>query len=236
MKNAILLAGGKGTRLQPITHAINKSLINVNGKAIIDFPLASLKQLGVENVCIILGGDHFEQVVNYLQDGERYGMSFNYVFQGEPKGISQAINLCKRFVADEERFAVILGDNLYEKPIKLKENFSGAQIILNSHKELNRFGVASILNDKIIKLVEKPKSIDFTMSNYAISGAYLFDQDFFRYFTGSKPSARGEFEILDIIQAYHNEDKLSFSIYDSLWADAGTHESIIELNNYFYNI
>ena len=236
MKNGIILAGGKGTRLLPFSQAINKGLLNINGKAVIDYPLNTLKQLGVSNVSIILGGDHFEQIVNYLQDGDRYGMNFNYVYQGEPKGISQAINICKRFVADEKQFAVILGDNLYEKPFNLRSDFDGAQIILNTHKELTRFGVASILNDKITKLVEKPKNIDYTVDNYAISGAYVFDQDFFKYFEKSKPSARGEFEILDIIQAYHNDDKLSFSIYDALWADAGTHESIIELNNYFYNL
>lgn len=236
MKNGIILLGGQGTRLQPFTHAINKSLLNVNGKCVVDYPLETLKNLGVENVSVILGGDHFNQIINYLQDGQRYNMNFNYIYQGEPKGISQAINLCRRYVADEEEFVVILGDNLFENKISFSiDNLKCAQIVLNEHSEIHRFGCASINNNgDIVSIIEKPKIVDNTLNNYAITGCYLFNQKFFKYFSQTKPSQRGEWEITDIIQAYQNDGKLLYTIPGGEWLDAGTHDSLIYANNFFY--
>jgi len=235
-KHGIILAGGQGTRLLPFTQAINKSLLNVNGKAVIDYPINTLKQMGVENVSIILGGDHFEQVVNYLQDGSRYEMNFNYVFQGAPKGIAQAINLCKNYVT-QDQFAVILGDNIYENPIDFGSNWDGmnAKIVLHKHPEIKRFGVASLKDNKIIKIEEKPKTIDESYDNLAITGCYLFSHWFFEFFKDMKPSARGEYEITDIIERYNKEEALQHTLSDGLWADAGTHESISFLNDFFYS-
>jgi glucose-1-phosphate thymidylyltransferase len=193
IKHAVILAGGHGTRLYPLTKAINKSLLSINGKAIIDYPINTLKQIGIENVSIILGGSHHEQVVNYIEDGERYGMNFNYLFQGAPKGISQGINLAKNFVGSNQ-FVVILGDNLYEDPV-LFDTERGAQIALYAHPELERFGVASLINDEIINIEEKPKIIPSNSDNYAITGCYLFDNLFFDFFKETKPSKRGEFLI-----------------------------------------
>jgi glucose-1-phosphate thymidylyltransferase len=101
MKNAIILSGGHGTRLAPLTHVVNKQLLGVNGKFVIDYPINTLKQMGVENCTVVLGSTHFSQVVDHLQDGRNHGMNFNYVFQGEPKGIAHAVNLCHRFVKDD---------------------------------------------------------------------------------------------------------------------------------------
>lgn len=240
IKNGIILAGGTGSRLFPLTHVVNKHLLSLDGKFIIDYPINTLKNMGCENITIILGGAHFSQVVGYLQDGSRYGVNFNYVYQGEPKGIAHAINLCKRQVMDEDVFAVCLGDNIFENKIDFgpKENepiADSAKIALVKHKELNRFGVASIKDSIIVNIEEKPKSINNDFDNYAITGCYLFNNKYFEYFNSIQPSARGEYEITDILKLYKNENKLKWSIVDGLWSDAGTHESINFVNNYFYN-
>src|ERR1700722_4354630 len=117
MKNGIILSGGNGTRLAPLTHVVNKHLLGVNGKFIIDYPINTLKRMGVENLTVIMGGSHFSQVVDHLKDGSVSGMKCNYVYQGDAAGIAQAINLCQRHVADEEEFAVILGDNIFDQEV-----------------------------------------------------------------------------------------------------------------------
>jgi glucose-1-phosphate thymidylyltransferase len=241
MRNGIILAGGTGSRLMPLTQVVNKHLLGVNGKFIIDYPIQSLKNMGCEDVTVILGGDHYPQVIGYLGDGSRYGLNFNYVYQAKPAGIAQAINLCKRFVYDDVDFSVILGDNIFENNIQWsnynwKQN-TRAQILLSRHFDLKRFGVASLEDgtSDIVKIEEKPKVLDTTYENFAISGCYLFTPQYFEYFKQIKPSARGEYEITDIIRLYLRDNKLSYSMIDGLWSDAGTHESIAYVNNYFYN-
>lgn len=257
MDQGIILAGGTGSRLSPLTQVVNKHLLGINGKFIIDYPLNTLKEMGIENVTVILGGAHFSQIVGYLQDGSRYGMNFNYVYQGEPKGIAHAISLCKKQVGDKS-FAVILGDNVYENPIKwsqennidlskksitsfymnsllnLMQHKDKAQVVLHEHPELHRFGVASIKDNKIVKIEEKPNEIDTQLSNYAITGCYKFTPEYFSYFEQIKPSARNEYEITDIINLYNKNNKLSWTFSNGLWSDAGTHSSINYINNYFY--
>jgi glucose-1-phosphate thymidylyltransferase len=238
-KNGIILAGGTGSRLAPLTSVVNKHLLDLNGKFIIDYPIDTLKQLGCQDVTVILGGNHFSQVVGYLGDGSRYGMNFNYVYQPEPKGIAHAISLCERFVRDDVDFSVILGDNVFEKAPRWNnpnwKTHPRAQIMLANHPSLTRFGVASIDdNNKIVKIEEKPKSLDPQFTNMAISGCYLFTPVFFEYFKELKPSARGEYEITDIIRKYLEADNLHYSMVNGLWSDAGTHESISYVNHFFY--
>jgi glucose-1-phosphate thymidylyltransferase len=239
MKNGIILAGGTGSRLMPLTQVVNKHLLGVNGKFIIDYPLDTLKKMGCQDVTVILGGNHYSQVTGYLGDGSRYGMNFNYVYQSEPKGIAHAINLCKRYVYDDSDFSVILGDNIFENvPRWNNPNYKTnprAQSLLAHHRDLKRFGVCSIDTDgKIAKIEEKPTSIDPNYKNLAMSGCYCFTNQFFEYFERLKPSARGEYEITDIVRHYLADDNLSYSVLDGLWSDAGTHESIAFVNNYFY--
>jgi glucose-1-phosphate thymidylyltransferase len=239
MRNGIILAGGTGSRLLPLTQVVNKHLLGVNGKFIIDYPINTLKQMGCQDVCVVLGGAHYSQIVGYLGDGSRYGLNFNYVYQGEPKGIAHGISLCKRFVYDDSDFSVILGDNIFENPVrwnnpKWKTN-PRAQILLAEHHELKRFGVASLdQKGEIVNIQEKPKELDPNYTNYAISGCYLFTPQFFEFFEGLVPSARGEYEITDIIRMYQYEHNLSYTKVSGLWSDAGTHESIAFVNNYFY--
>lgn len=239
-RNGIILAGGTGSRLYPLTHVVNKHLLGVNGKFILDYPLDTLKQMGVENVTIIMGGNHFSQVVDHCQDGRNYGMNFNYVYQGEAKGIAHAINLCKKYVLDDADFSVILGDNIYENPIKWNNpsyySNPRAQIVLSDHPELQRFGVASVDDaGKIIKIEEKPKILDPNYKNLAVTGCYLFTLEYFEFFKELQPSARGEYEVTDIIRKYMDKGNISYVNVDGLWSDAGTHESIAFVNNYFYS-
>jgi glucose-1-phosphate thymidylyltransferase len=239
MKNGIILAGGTGSRLFPLTHVVNKHLLGVNGKFILDYPINTLKAMGVENLTVIMGGDHFSQVVDHLKDGRAFGMNCNYVYQGEARGIAQAVNLCERYVSDDD-FVVILGDNIYENPIRWNLPGPGsladeAAVVLHKHPELHRFGVASISGNKIVHIEEKPKTVREEFDNYAITGCYKFTPEYFDFFQEMKPSARGEYEITDIIRKYNEKRKLDWVSVDGMWSDAGTHESISYVNNFFYH-
>lgn len=214
VKDAVILAGGTGSRLYPLTKIVNKHLVNLNNKFILDYPLDTLKKLNVENLTVVLGGDHYSQVVNYLKDGEDFGMNINYVYQNKPSGIAQAVNLCKKSLYKD--FYVILGDNIFENEIKFNNN-SNAEIVLYNHPELHRFGVASLdFNNKIVKLEEKPKFLNSKNTQFAITGLYKFDNLFFDYFKNITQSARGEYEITDIIAQYLINDQLTYTFCSGL--------------------
>jgi glucose-1-phosphate thymidylyltransferase len=234
INKGIILAGGFGTRLAPLTNLFNKHMVPLYNKFIIDYPINTLKSIGVENLTVVLGGAHYGQVVSYLEDGSKFGMDINYVYQNKPEGIAQAINICKNSIGNN-RFCVVLGDNIFENKINFQDS-EKAQIVLSTHHNLNRFGVATIYNNQIIKIEEKPKEISWEngLQNYAITGCYLFDNNFFEYFKELNPSSRGEYEITDIINMYNKDNNLSYTFVDGLWSDAGTHESVNFLNNFFY--
>lgn len=231
--HGVILAGGTGSRLYPLTHTFNKHLLSVHNKFIIDYPLQSLKELGCTDVTVILGGSNYSQIVSYIKDGEKFSFNINYIFQKEPLGIAHGINLCKNILKNEDKFITILGDNVFDKPIQFL--CEKPQIILSPHFHLNKFGVCSLDSKKIVKIEEKPAILDSRYENYAITGCYLFDGNFFDYFNKLTISKRNEYEIAEIINFYHKDNNLNYSIYDSMWSDAGTFESINYLNNYFFN-
>lgn len=234
IKIGVIACGGEGSRLSPYTTFVNKGLVGINGKFIVDYPLNTLRKLGVRDLIVILGGSNFSQIVSYIKDGKSFGFSScSYVYQEKAEGISQAINLCSRLINDEQ-FYVILGDNVFDGDISFNdpEQYS-AQIVLNRHKDLHRFGVASIKNGVISKIEEKPKELDPFFEQYAITGLYLFDQNFFQYFKCTNKSDRNEFEITDIIRIYRSQGELGYTIMDGVWTDAGTHKAIKELSDYF---
>lgn len=233
VKTGIILTGGTGSRLAPLNSLFNKHLVPVYNKFIVDYPLSTLKDIGVTNLTVVLGGTHFSQVVSHIQDGSNLGMSVNYVYQSKPMGIAQAINMCEPFIKGE--FVTILGDNIFENPVEFVDSEKSAQIVLHKHPELNRFGVATYENGKLIGIVEKPRVIDTMYENYAITGCYLFDEQFFKFFRQLRPSERNEYEITDIIRLYAAEGNLDRTFVDGMWSDAGTHESINFVNNFFYN-
>lgn len=237
INKAILLLGGNGTRLLPITRHFNKHLIPLNQHFVIDYPLNTLKQSGIKEVQVVLGGQNYSQIVDYIRGGKDFGMKITYNFQEEADGIASAINQCQSFVENEQQFIAMLGDNIYSHPIKINktpyDNPHNAKIILHKHSRLNDFGVVSVGNNsKIISIQEKPKNISHKLDNYAISGFYVFTKEYFNYFKNIKPSARGEFEITDIIKQYNDNGDLDYIIYNNFWNDAGTHNSLEECREY----
>jgi len=229
-KNGILLTGGSGTRLGKISQSFNKHMVPINDKFVIDYPLQTLKSMGIENLTVVLGGNHFEQIVKYLKGGKDFGMNINFLYQENPLGIANAISLCQRYVEDECTFTTILGDNFFLNPItwdnKYDNPFMG-KIALYKHPSPYRFGVASIdKTNKIRKIEEKPKTLDNDLDHYAITGCYQFNQDYFEYYKKLKPSPRGEFEVAEIIQYYLKNNDLQHYIIDGEWSDCGEFESI----------
>ena len=237
MKHAVLLCGGFGTRLAPATNYYNKALIPLNEHFVIDYPMNTLVKMGIKHITVVLGGDHFADIVSYLKDGEQFGVEINYVYQKNPDGIAQAINLAKSYVEQEESFVVLLGDNVFSEPIKWSDyydirdfNPAFTQIALMRSDELHRFGVASFSSEeplgKIKKIEEKPKVVDESSYNYAITGCYMFNRDFFSMFKRLKKSQRSEYEITDILQQYLDKKELLYTFVNGIWCDAGTWESI----------
>ena len=234
VKNGVILAGGTGSRMRPLSNIYSKQLLFLDGKAVIDYPIQTLVNLGVENITIILGSSFAGQIIDYCGDGSNYNVNLNYIYQQNADGISSAVNLCKRFLIQDDYFYTILGDNIYQNPIKLDKIPHGATIFLAQHKELYRFGVASIQDKQIVKIEEKPKVLNEQYQNYAISGLYLFNNCFFDYFSKTKKSNRNEYEICDIINAYHRKGHLNYHIVDGEWADAGTIDNLKYLNYMLY--
>jgi len=197
-----------------------------------DNGIETIKSTGVENLIVVLGGPHYEQIVSHLGDGSHLGLNITYKIQDRASGIAHGVNLCKNSI-NSDKFILMLGDNLYENGIEFP-NTDKASIVLSSHHNLNRFGVASISDNKIVKIEEKPIKLQENCDNYAITGCYLFNSMFFEYFKDLKPSARGEYEISHIIEKYNNDNNLNYTFASGLWSDAGTHESVHFLSNFFY--
>lgn len=225
IKKGIILSGGTGTRLFPLTKITNKQLLPINKKPIIDYSINTLLQLGCKEITVIIGGEHFQQIVSYLKDGSEKGVSFNYIYQDSPKGIAQAINLCEPYFNKEEQFAVILGDNLFSKPIILNKT-NKAQIMLYDTPEIKRFGCAYIKDSNIIEIIEKPQILRTDCLHKAITGCYIFTHKFFDFFKTIKPSKRQEYEITEILSKYLEQNELDFSNIQGTWLDCGTFETI----------
>lgn len=227
IKSGILLTGGQGTRLGRFAKISNKHLHPIHDKLILDYSINTVKKLELENITVVLGGEHFAKVVDLLKDGSGLGLKINYVYQSEASGIAQAINLCEPFIKDE-RFAVILGDNAFQLPIKYNTQSNDAEIFLSNSGLINlhHFGVVSIYNNMIMSFEEKPKILATGMENFAVTGAYIFNQKYFEFFKNLKPSNRNEYEIIDIIKQYHKCGELKYNVQDGWWSDMGTPESI----------
>lgn len=236
IKDGVLLTGGTGERMKPFTSYVSKHLLNIAGKPVIDYPINTLKQMGIENLTIVVGSSFSGQILDYVQDGSRYGMSVNFVVQPKPDGIAAAINLCKRYVSG--KFVAMLGDNVFSAPVQFHDDHikSSANIVLCNHQNLKRFGVASLDHTGIVGIEEKPQVLAPILKHYAIAGCYFFDQKYFDYFGKITKSARSEFEVVDIIKQYLAANELSYVNYDGVWLDAGTHESIALANNYFHSL
>ncbi len=220
----IVLAGGTGSRLFPLTKVTNKHLLPVGNKPMIYYPIEKLTEAGMEEILIVTGTEHMGDVVNLLGSGKDFGCRFTYKVQDEAGGIAQALGLAENFCADEP-MTVILGDNIFETGLsKALENYdgSGAQILIKQVEDPERFGVAELKGDRIVGIEEKP---DQPKSEFAVTGIYMFDPQVFDLIRKLKPSARGELEITDVNNHYIKNGTMKYSILDGWWTDAGTPES-----------
>ncbi|WFB58110.1 sugar phosphate nucleotidyltransferase [Paenibacillus sp. BR1-192] len=228
---AIILAGGTGSRLYPLTKVTNKHLLPVGKYPMIFHAVHKLTRAGLHDILIVTGKDHMGDVVNLLGSGSEMGVSFTYKVQDEAGGIAQALALAEQFVGNEQ-MVVILGDNVFEDDITpYVDNFrvqkKGAKILIQEVADPHRFGVPELEGSRIISIKEKPQN---PTSQYAVTGIYMFDHQVFDIIKTLKPSARGELEITDVNNAYIKSNMLTFDILQGWWTDAGTHASLSRAN------
>ena len=227
----IILAGGVGSRLLPLTKVTNKHLLPIYDKPMIYYPLMTLINGGITDILIVSGEQHAGHFLNLLGSGKEFGIKLSYEVQKGSGGIADALRLAEDF-ANRDSVAVILGDNIFEDNIsKSVKSFinqkKGAMIFLKKVKDPKRFGVAEIKNKDIISIEEKPKK---PKSDLAVTGLYFYDNTVFSIINKLKPSARGEYEITDVNNIYLKNNKLKYDILSGYWTDAGTFESLFEAN------
>ena len=227
----IVLAGGTGSRLFPLTKVTNKHLLPVGLAPMIWHPIWKLKQAGMEEILIVTGTDHMGDVVGLLGSGKDFGCRFTYKVQDEAGGIAQALGLAENF-AGRDSVCVILGDNIFEDSLErdadaFRAQGKGARILLKPVQDPQRFGVAEVKGDKVLGIEEKPKA---PKSDLAVTGIYFYDAAVFDIIRGVKPSGRGEMEITDVNNAYIAKGELSFGTFKGWWSDAGTFPSLAHAN------
>ena len=228
----IILHGGHGTRLRPLTHTGPKQLLPIANKPMSQFGLEAISETGIDDIAIIIGGVGSDKVREYYGNGEKFGVKITYIEQDEPRGIAHAIRLCKKFI-NEEKFLVFLGDNIIQKSITdFVENFKNsnfdATVLLCEVDNPSRFGIADVKNEKILKITEKPKN---PTSNLAVTGIYLLTPVIFDVIDNLKPSWRNELEITDALDdLLKKNNNISFEKITNYWKDTGTPEDILHAN------
>ncbi|MCY9664831.1 sugar phosphate nucleotidyltransferase [Paenibacillus alginolyticus] len=227
----IILAGGTGSRLYPLTKVTNKHLLPVGKYPMIFHSVYKLKQANIHDILIVTGKEHMGDVVNLLGSGKEMGVTFTYKVQDEAGGIAQALGLAEHFVYDD-KMVVILGDNVFNDEIStyvqnFREQGKGAKILIREVHDPQRYGVPELFGDKIIAIEEKP---EFPKSRYAVTGVYMYDSKVFEIIKKLKPSGRGELEVTDVNNAYIKKGELTFDRLEGWWTDAGTHNSLVKAN------
>ena len=229
----VVLAGGLGTRLSPLTKITNKHLLPIYNKPMIFYPIETLVSAGIEEILIVTGGRNAGDFLRLLANGKEFGLKhLNYTYQEGEGGIADALSLAEHF-ADGDRVCVILGDNLIEGSIRqavedFRKQPKGAKILLKEVHDAERFGVAELEGDRILGIEEKPPK---PKSNYAVTGIYLYDETVFEKVKTLVPSRRGELEITDVNNAYIREGTMTFAHLPGWWTDAGTFESLLRAAN-----
>jgi glucose-1-phosphate thymidylyltransferase len=224
----VILAGGLGTRLMPLTKITNKHLLPVYDRPMIFYPIETLRNAGIKDILIVTGGNSAGDFLRLLENGDELGVSLSYAYQRGEGGIADALRLAERFAAGEP-ICVMLGDNLIERDIvdtvkAFNARAQGACILLKEVEDPERFGVAVLEGDRIARIIEKPRS---PPSNLAVIGIYLYDPRVFEIIKTLKPSGRGELEITDVNNAYIANGQMSYGILKGWWTDAGTFESLL---------
>lgn len=233
----IILAGGTGSRLYPLTKVTNKHLLPVGKYPMIYYPIERLKEAGINDILIVTGKEHMGAVVNLLGSGYEFGVQFTYKIQDQPGGIAQALGLCENFVHGE-KCVVILGDNIFSENIsdyvsEFSKQMSGAKILLKQVEDPQRYGVAEINGNNILGIEEKPEK---PKSSYCVTGIYMYDDQVFNIIKQLKPSHRGELEISDVNNKYIKDSLLTYDVLDGWWTDAGTFHSLARANEYCKDI
>ncbi len=229
----VVLAGGLGTRLYPLTKVTNKHLLPVHDKPMVYYPIQCLVNAGITDIQIVTGGNSAGHFLQLLGNGADFGLKdLNYTFQQGEGGIADALRLAEHFV-DGERVAVVLGDNIIQGNIKaavddFRAQKEGAKIMLKEVPDPERFGVATLEDGRVTRIVEKPKE---PISNKAVIGIYMFDASVFDIVRTLKPSGRGELEITDVNNVYIERGTMTADVLEGWWTDAGTFDSLLRASN-----
>jgi len=220
----VILAGGTGSRLYPLTKVTNKHLLPVYDKPMIYYPLQTLINAGIEDIMIVSGRGHAGHFLELLGSGSEFGAHFTYEIQEEAGGIAQALSFAEDFV-DGDNVTVILGDNIFQDSIKedVSAFTGGSKIFLKKVADAHRFGVAELKGNRVTGIEEKP---EHPKTNFAVTGLYIYDSEVFDAIKTLKPSGRGELEITDVNNYYINKDIMGYRVLDGFWSDAGTFESL----------
>ena len=228
----VILAGGLGTRLYPLTKVTNKHLLPVYDKPMIYYPIQSLINAGIDDILVVTGGNNAGDFLRLLGNGKEFGLKhINYTYQEGEGGIAEALGLAEFFAAGQ-KICVVLGDNLIEKNIRkavkaFQRQKEGAKILLKKVPDPQRFGVPELKGDRITRIEEKPKQ---PKSQYAVIGIYLYDATVFEMIKTLQPSGRGELEITDVNNRYIEKGLMTWDILEGWWTDAGTFESLLRAN------
>src|ERR1700751_3952782 len=229
----IVLAGGSGSRLFPLTKITNKHLLPIYDRPMIYYPIQTLVDAGIQDIMIVTGGRNSGDFLRLLANGKEFGLNhLNYTYQEGEGGIADALSLAEHF-ADGEKICVILGDNIIEGSIRgaaeaFQKQERGARILLKEVEDAERFGVAELAGERIVGIEEKPKK---PKSNYAVTGIYMYDASVFDKIKTLVPSGRGELEITDVNNAYIREGSMTSSFLEGWWTDAGTFDSLLRAAN-----
>ena len=230
----IILAGGLGTRLHPLTKVTNKHLLPVYGKPMVFYPIETLVQAGIQDIMIVTGGTNAGDFLRLIGNGSDFGLKhINYAYQSGEGGIAEALGLAEHF-AGGDRVCVFLGDNIIEKNIRqaaadFEKQPNGAKVILKEMEHPEQFGVPALQDRRIVAIEEKPKT---PKSPYAVIGIYFYDPTVFNIIKTLKPSARGELEITDVNNAYIARGNMTYEILEGWWADCGASiDALLEANN-----
>lgn len=221
----VILAGGTGSRLYPLTKVTNKHLLPVYDKPMICYPLEKLIGAGIEEIMIVSGRGHVGHFLELLGSGSELGVSITYEIQEGAGGIAQALGLARRWAGDDN-LAVILGDNIFQDDFREDiESFDrGAKVFIKEVSDPQRFGVAEVNGSRILSIEEKPQA---PKSNLAVTGLYLYDARVFEVIRTLRPSGRGELEITDVNNAYVRNGEMQYSVLSGFWSDAGTFDSLM---------
>ncbi len=227
----IILSGGSGTRLRPLTKITSKQLLPIYNRPMIYYPLNTLIKAGIKEILIIVSPERAGDYLNLLGSGKEFGVKFTYEIQDKPEGLAQAFIIGENFI-DQENVAMILGDNIFEDDFSedIKNFKGGAKIFAKHVPDPERFGVVKFNDElKAEKIVEKPQEF---LSNYAVTGLYVYDKKIVEIAKNMKPSPRGELEITDVNNYYLEKGELEVAMVNGEWLDAGTFESLLKAQNF----